>query len=701
MAYTAEIRRVGGSLYKAARGSSNLFLPDTCFSNTTTFFRAWPKKRGSFLMYGRSVHTQRREVTEALLMQQPMETAADKSGAARPQRSGFMKSLARGLPPEPKAAERPAKSPVKVGLRQLRQKYEQQEPISMVTAYDYPSARLGDAAGADMLLVGDSVGMVVLGQEDTTEVTMEMMVHHCAATARGVSKAFLVGDLPFGSCLTPEEAASNSVRLVKEGRVGAVKIEGGTRVLPHIRAIVDAGVAVMGHLGLTPQSYTALGGFCVQGRSAEAAHALLEEAKLLEEAGCFALVLEMVPEPVAREITRQINIPTIGIGAGAATSGQVQVFHDLLGLYDKKVPRFSHQFARLEGPMTAALHEYVRAVKTRGFPQPRHAFSMPKTELLAFEQASDATAAPDAPPRAMAAHAGVAPSRTRVVRTVEEWRNLQAEGLVPQGASVGLVPTMGALHEGHLSLVRLARRDNDLVAASVFVNPKQFAPGEDLEAYPAHGTWEADLAALEAAGVDLVYAPSAEAMYPRGSGVMTPFVDLVGVDTAGEGASRPGFFRGVATVVSKLLNIVQPTALYLGQKDGLQCVVVSNLIDELNFPTRLVVGPTMREPDGLAMSSRNVYLDATQRAVAPAVYAALCKLQDVHGLGERDPEALRGAAAAVIAREPLMTLEYVSLADTADGQELGARLGGEDALVSIAVRLGEVKLIDNVLLASD
>jgi len=260
---------------------------------------------------------------------------------------------------------------------------------------------------------------------------------------------------------------------------------------------------------------------------------------------------------------------------------------------------------------------------------------------------------------------------------------------------------MGALHEGHLSLVRLARRDNDLVAASVFVNPKQFAPGEDLEAYPAHGTWGRDLAALEAAGVDFVYAPSAEAMYPRGSGVMTPFVDLVGVDTAGEGASRPGFFRGVATVVSKLLNIVQPTSVYLGQKDGLQCVVVSNLIDELNFPTRLVIGPTVREPDGLAMSSRNVYLDATQRAIAPAVYAALCKLQDVHGLGERDPEALRSAAAAVIGREPLMTLEYVSLADTADWQELTSRLGGEDALVSIAVRLGEVKLIDNVLLASD
>lgn len=456
-------------------------------------------------MYGRSVHTQRREVTEALLMQEPMETAADKSGAARPQRSGFMKSLAQALPPEPKAGEPPAKSPVKVDLRQLRGKYERHEPISMVTAYDYPSARLGDAAGADMLLVGDSVGMVVLGQDDTTEVTMEMMVHHCAAVARGVNKAFLVGDLPFGSCLTPEEAAANGVRLVKEGRVGAVKIEGGSRVLPHIRAIVDAGVAVMGHLGLTPQSYTALGGFCVQGRSAEAAHALLEEAKLLEQAGCFGLVLEMVPEPVAREITRQLGIPTIGIGAGAGTSGQVQVFHDLLGLYDKKVPRFSHQFARLEAPMTAALQEYVRAVKTRGFPQPHHAFAMPQAEQRAFEQASEATAPPDAPPRALAAaHAGAAPSRTRVVRTVEEWRRLQAEGLVPRGASLGLVPTMGALHEGHLSLVRLARRDNTLVAASVFVNPKQFAPGEDLETYPAHATWERDLAALEAAGVDLV-----------------------------------------------------------------------------------------------------------------------------------------------------------------------------------------------------
>lgn len=330
---------------------------------------------------------------------------------------------------------------------------------------------------------------------------------------------------------------------------------------------------------------------------------------------------------------------------------------------------------------------------------------MPRAELLAFEQASDATASPGAPPRAVAMGAGRAPSRTRVVRTVEEWRSLQAEGLLPRGAStgampsVGLVPTMGALHEGHLSLVRLARRDNDVVAASVFVNPRQFAPHEDLESYPR--TWDQDLAALEACGVDFVYAPSPEAMYPRGNGPMTPFVDLVGVDTQGEGASRPGFFRGVATVVSKLLNIVQPSTVYFGQKDGLQCVVISKLIDELNFPTRLVVGPTVREPDGLAMSSRNVYLNPTQRAVAPAVYAALCKLQDVHGQGEREPAALRAAAAAVIAREPLMSLEYLSLADAADGQELSRPLGAEDALVTIAVRLGDVKLIDNVLLASD
>jgi 3-methyl-2-oxobutanoate hydroxymethyltransferase len=213
---------------------------------------------------------------------------------------------------------------------------------------------------------------------------MDEMVHHCRAAATGTSRALLVGDLPFGSYLTAEDAARNGVRLVKEGRADAVKLEGGGRVVPQVRALVDAGVAVMGHIGLTPQSYAALGGYRVQGRTGAEAARLFEDALALQAAGCFAIVLEMVPAEVAQRITSLLAIPTIGIGAGGGTSGQVQVFHDLLGLYDQKVPKFVRQFSKLEQPMRDALAQYVHAVDARAFPQPRHTFPISHEHLGDF-----------------------------------------------------------------------------------------------------------------------------------------------------------------------------------------------------------------------------------------------------------------------------------------------------------------------------
>ena len=649
----------------------------------------------------------------------------------------------------------PAPAAPKFNLHQLRLKHAREQPISMVTAYDYPSARIADGAGVDMLLVGDSVGMVVLGRKDTTEVTMDEMVHHCRAAATGTSRALLVGDLPFGSYLTAEDAARNGVRLVKEGRADAVKLEGGGRVVPQVRSLVDAGVAVMGHIGLTPQSYAALGGYRVQGRTGAEAARLFEDALALQAAGCFAIVLEMVPAEVAQRITSLLAIPTIGIGAGGGTSGQVQVFHDLLGLYDQKVPKFVRQFSKLEQPMRDALAQYVHAVDARAFPQPRHTFPISHEHLGDFCRRvglpppqtppppppvannvvaeglrdgaapiveahavsistngltpTNTAAAASTPGRAAVALAGVgADGRTapQVVGTIAEWRALQARGVVPRGA-LGFVPTMGALHEGHLSLVRLAREWHERVAVSIFVNPKQFAAHEDLGKYPR--TFEADLEALSrAGGVDFVFAPCAEEMYPRGprGARLAPFVDLEGADVVGEGAARPGFFRGVATVVTKLLNITQPRAMYLGQKDGMQCIVLQRLVRDLDFDVEVVVGPTVRAPDGLALSSRNVYLSAEERAAAPAVYAALTAVADAYAQGERSAARLRARAAAVIGAQPLMALDYLSLASMQDGQELegllGGSTGGEDAagvLAAIAVRLGNTRLIDNVVLA--
>lgn len=361
---------------------------------------------------------------------------------------------------------------------------------------------------------------------------------------------------------------------------------------PQVRALVDAGVAVMGHIGFTPQSHSQLGGYRVQGKTADAARRLVDEAHALQKAGCFALVLEMVPAPVAHLVTREVGVPTIGIGAGIGTSGQVQVFHDILGLYDRVVPRFSRQFALLEEPMRQALANYCAAVKARTFPAAEHSFGMPPAEVRELERqfghtleiggastpaggaasgcAASASDEPGrsgkAPPARAAPSAGdkAGPDGLRVVHSVEEWRQLQRSPRVRAAASVALVPTMGALHAGHIALVDRARRESELVVASIFVNPKQFGQGEDLDKYPR--TWEEDVARLRAAGADVLFAPAEAEMYPQADGEPSVYVDIEGLEGAAEATRRPGHFRGVATVVTKLLNIIQPTAAYFGQK---------------------------------------------------------------------------------------------------------------------------------------
>ena len=288
-----------------------------------------------------------------------------------------------------------------------------------------------------------------------------------------------------------------------------------------------------------------------------------------------------------------------------------------------------------------------------------------------------------------------------VVRTIREWRQLEAKGLLRPG-TLGLVPTMGALHEGHLSLARRAARENEASAATIFVNPAQFAAHEDLGTYPRQ--LERDLGLLAATGVDYVFAPAAEEMYPPDSPArLRPFVDLADIDTTtAEGSGRPGFFRGVATVVAKLFNITKPRAAYFGQKDGMQCVAVRRLIDDLNYDIELVVCPTVREADGLAMSSRNAYLSPPERDAAPAVFQSLSALAALHASGERAPTVLKAAAERVIEMHPYegMRLEYLNLASALDGRELGATTlpGSEPILASIAVRVGTTRLIDNVLL---
>ncbi|WP_258360660.1 3-methyl-2-oxobutanoate hydroxymethyltransferase [Moorella sulfitireducens (nom. illeg.)] len=263
----------------------------------------------------------------------------------------------------------------KVTLPQLQAMKERGEKITMVTAYDYPSALLADRAGMDMLLVGDSLGMVVLGYQSTVPVTMDEMVHHTRAVMRATPAALVVADMPFLSYQAGiRDAVYNAGRLVKEGGADAVKLEGGRAMAPVVRAIVDAGIPVMGHLGITPQSVVQLGGYRVQGREQEAADKIAADAAALVEAGAFSLVLECVPAELARRVTGELPVPTIGIGAGPHCDGQVLVYHDLLGLFDRFKPKFVKRYVNLNEAIIKALTDYREEVRQGKFPDEEHSF---------------------------------------------------------------------------------------------------------------------------------------------------------------------------------------------------------------------------------------------------------------------------------------------------------------------------------------
>lgn len=275
----------------------------------------------------------------------------------------------------------------KVTLLDLQQKKRQGTPIVMVTAYDYPSAKLADEAGVDMILVGDSLGMVVLGYDSTVSVTLEDMLHHTKAVTRGAKRAFVVTDLPFLTVHLGVEATLKAAgRLMQEGLAQGVKMEGGSEIVPQVRACVQAGIPVVGHLGLLPQSVHQLGGYRVQAKDLASAEKLLDDARALEEAGACAIVLECVPGPLAAMVSEALAIPTIGIGAGNGCDGQVLVFHDVIQYATDLSPKFVKPYADVGSVIRAALAAYAQEVRERVFPGPEHTFSMDETVLAALRQ---------------------------------------------------------------------------------------------------------------------------------------------------------------------------------------------------------------------------------------------------------------------------------------------------------------------------
>jgi 3-methyl-2-oxobutanoate hydroxymethyltransferase len=278
--------------------------------------------------------------------------------------------------------------PGKLPLPEVAEMKRRGDSIVMITAYDAPSGRIADAAGVDLILVGDSAAMVVLGHDSTVPATVEEMIILTRAVTRGAHRPLVVADLPFGSYqVSDEQALETGVRFVKEARADAVKLEGAGPMLSRVRALTGAGIPVMGHIGLTPQTATMLGGFKAQGRSAEKAVRLVEDALALQAAGCFSIVLEAVPSPVAARITALLEIPTIGIGAGSACDGQVLVWHDLLGLYEGHAPRFVKQYAELAPTIAAAVERYASEVREGKFPESKHTYAMSEDELALFEEA--------------------------------------------------------------------------------------------------------------------------------------------------------------------------------------------------------------------------------------------------------------------------------------------------------------------------
>jgi 3-methyl-2-oxobutanoate hydroxymethyltransferase len=277
--------------------------------------------------------------------------------------------------------------PGKLALTELGEMKRRGEKIVMVTAYDAPGARFAEDAGVDVVLVGDTAAMVMLGHEGTTvPVTMDEMLFLTRTVARAARRPVVVGDMPFGSYqVSDEQAVANAVRFVKEARADVVKLEGAGASLSRVRSIVDAGIPVMGHVGLTPQSATMLGGFKTQGRTADKARRVLEDALALEAAGCFAIVLEAVPSPVAARVTESVSVPTIGIGAGPDCDGQVLVYHDLLGLSEGHLPRFVKRYANLSREIRDALEAYAADVRSGAFPSEEYAYGMDEAELAAFE----------------------------------------------------------------------------------------------------------------------------------------------------------------------------------------------------------------------------------------------------------------------------------------------------------------------------
>ncbi|QLE78361.1 3-methyl-2-oxobutanoate hydroxymethyltransferase [Francisella sp. Scap27] len=445
--------------------------------------------------------------------------------------------------------------------------------INFVTCYDYSFAKIFETTDVDCLLVGDSLAMTMHGEQDTLCADIEMMALHTKAVANGVNKKFVVADLPFMSYRGSLDLLNTATMKLMQAGANAIKLEGVEGNEEYINHLVHSGVPVMGHIGLTPQFVNTLGGYRVQGKTKESANILLDQAKRLEKAGCFSIVLECVPTDVAERITKELTIATIGIGAGNKTDGQVLVLQDLLGLNMDFLPKFVKKYMQGESQVKTAINKFCEEVKSGVFPCSKHSFetTIPtdksKKAIKVFESIND----------------------------IQDYlRNINRD------FHVGFVPTMGNLHEGHGSLLKESIRDNDITVLSIFVNPTQFNNKDDLNNYPK--TLKNDLELAEQLGVDCVFLPSSENMYHENLDFRITCTSNFATECEG---GRKGHFDGMLTVVMKLLNIIKPKNAYFGEKDFQQLKLIQEMVSAFFLDVNIIPCKTVRLGSGLAMSSRN------------------------------------------------------------------------------------------------
>src|SRR3989440_462956 len=448
------------------------------------------------------------------------------------------------------------------------------EKIASLTCYDASFAVLLDAADVDVVLVGDSLGMVIQGHNTTVPVTMDHMVYHSAAVARGLHRPFLIADLPFMSYPSQTQALEHSVRLMQQGGAQMVKLESGGKQTEIVEFLASHDIAVCAHVGLKPQSVHKTGGFRVQGRERETAARLLEEARRLESAGADIVLLECIPAALGKAITAALHVPVIGIGAGPDTDGQILVTYDMLDITTGRKPRFVRNFMDGARDNLEALQHYVRAVKQGEYPAPEHCFER----------------------------------------------------------------------------------------------------------------------MLAAAGCDLMFMPEVSEIYPHGAERATR-VEVPALSRILDGEFRPGHFEGVSTVVAKLFHIVEPDVAVFGEKDFQQLAIIRRMVTELCMPVEIIAATTVRDADGLAMSSRNQYLTAEERALAPTIYATLQAAASRVRSGDADFASIERAGLQALDSAGFRP-DYFAVRQAADLSM--PTPGTRELVVLTAARLGKARLIDNV-----